>query len=413
MTTHLLPPVRATRPAAQWTLPRGAVTMGVLGSIAILGVAAGLARLLIGLGGTTALDDATSWGIWIGFDFGLIAFSGAAFTLAALVHVFHMERFHAALRPALFAGLLGYVAVLLLLVLDLGRPDRFYSFLINFNLHSPLFEISWCVLLYSTVLVLEVAPDILERFHWTRLRKLNLAIMPAVTIVGVTLSTLHQSTLGTLYLNMPHRLSALWWTPVLPILFFTSAVMAGLSMATIAYRSAARMHDAPEDQRLLRGLGLGVAGAGVVYLALRLGALSFNGGWALLGWRDLRSWLFAIEVIVGGLLPVLLFVAGQMRYRSWIYWVAPLLTLGGVLMNRFSATLFGQTAPVPGAAYVPSLMEWLTTLGILAGAALVWMVAVRWLVRFDEHTQHPQPVQAVQAVQATAVQTALAPIVSE
>lgn len=382
--------------------------MGVLGAIAILGVAAGLARLLIGLGGTTALSDSTSWGIWIGFDFGLIAFSGAAFTLAALVHVFHIERFHAALRPALFAGLLGYVAVLLLLVLDLGRWDRFYSFLINFNLHSPLFEISWCVLLYSTVLVLEVAPDLLERFGWQRLRRLNLAIMPAVTIVGVTLSTLHQSTLGTLYLNMPHRLSALWWTPVLPILFFTSAVMAGLSMATIAYRAAVRMHDTPEDQRLLRGLGLGVACTGIVYLALRVGALWFNGGWMLLGWADLRSWLFGIEVLVGGLLPVVLFFVGQRRFHSWIYWVAPLLTLGGVLMNRFSATLFGQTAPIPGPAYVPSLMEWLTTFGILAGAALVWMVAVRWLVRFDEHAPTHTP-----HVQSAGVATSHAQVVAK
>ncbi|MGL4649715.1 MAG: NrfD/PsrC family molybdoenzyme membrane anchor subunit, partial [Caldilineaceae bacterium] len=269
MTAQTLHRPRNVGAAPDFMLPRGAVTMGVLGCLAVLGAAAGIARLLIGLGGTTALDDTTSWGIWIGFDFALIAFSGAAFTLAALVHVFHMERFHAALRPALFAGLLGYVAVLLLLVLDLGRPDRFYNFLLYWNLHSPLFEISWCVLLYSTVLVLEVAPDLLERFGWVRMRRLALAVMPAVTIVGVTLSTLHQSTLGTLYLNMPHRISPLWWTPVLPILFFTSAVMAGLSMATLAYRAAVRMNDAPEDARLLRGLGVGVAAVGIVYLVVR------------------------------------------------------------------------------------------------------------------------------------------------
>ncbi|MGL4650669.1 MAG: NrfD/PsrC family molybdoenzyme membrane anchor subunit, partial [Caldilineaceae bacterium] len=272
-----------------------------------------------------------------------------------------------------------------------------YNFLLYWNLHSPLFEISWCVLLYSTVLVLEVAPDLLERFGWVRVRRLALAVMPAVTIVGVTLSTLHQSTLGTLYLNMPHRISPLWWTPVLPILFFTSAVMAGLSMATLAYRAAVRMNDAPEDARLLRGLGVGVAAVGIVYLAVRVGALWFNHGWQLLAVNDLRTWLFALEVIVCGLLPVVLLLVFGRGFRSWLYWVAPMLVLAGVLLNRFSATLFGQTAPIPGAAYVPSLMEWLSTIGILAGAALVWMIAVRWFVRFDAHDVPARPL-AVQEV---------------
>jgi Ni/Fe-hydrogenase subunit HybB-like protein len=132
--------------------------LGVLGFLTFAGAVAGIGRLIMGLQATTQLNDTYSWGIWIGFDFGLIAFAGAGFTMAAVVHIFHLERFHAALRPALLTGLLGYVAVLLLLVLDLGRPDRFYHFLLYWNLHSPLFEISWCVLLYSTVLMIEVSP---------------------------------------------------------------------------------------------------------------------------------------------------------------------------------------------------------------------------------------------------------------
>jgi Ni/Fe-hydrogenase subunit HybB-like protein len=361
--------------------------MGVLGALAILGVAAGLARLFVGLGGTTALNDSTSWGIWIGFDFGLIAFSGAAFTLAALVHVFHMERFHAALRPALLAGLLGYVAVLLLLVLDLGRPDRFYNFLLYWNLHSPLFEISCCVLLYTTVLLLEVAPDVFERFGWTRLRKWVLFAMPAVTIIGVTLSTLHQSTLGTLYLNMPHRLSPLWWTPILPVLFFTSAVMAGLSMAIIAYRSATRLHLVEEDPAVLRGLGVGVAGVSIAYLAMRAGAIAANGSWRTLALNDSHTWLLAGELLLGALLPAVLFLSMRRSEKGWVYWVAPLLVMGGVLFNRFNATLYGQTSPIDRGAYAPSIMEWVSTLGIISAAVLLWMIAVHWLVRFDEHNE--------------------------
>lgn len=363
----------------------GIVVGGVLAFLTVMGAVAGLARLLIGLGGTTALDDATPWGIWIGFDFGLIAFSGVAFTMAAVVHIFHLHRFEPALRPALLAGLLGYTAVLLLLVLDLGRPDRFYHFILYWNLHSPLFEISWCVLLYSTVLVFEVAPDALDRYGWRRLRRLVLWLMPVVTIVGVTLSSLHQSTLGTLYLNMPHRISALWWTPILPVLFFTSAVMAGLSLALIAYRTAVRVKGADEDGRILKGLAAGIAGVGALYLALRFGALLWNGSLQRMDWGVMQSWLLLIEVVLLGVLPVLLCAVPYLRRQSWVQWWAPTLLLVGVLMNRFSATLFGQTAPRAGGLYLPTLLEWLSTIGIVAGAALAWYLGVLWLVRFEAH----------------------------
>src|SRR5690606_37994030 len=113
---------------------------------------------------------------WIGFDFTLIALSGAGFTMAAVGHVLHLHRLEAAVRPALFAGFLGYAAVLVILVLDLGRPDRFYHFILYWNLHSPLFEICWCVLLYTTVLVLEVSPDLLRWLGWERLRRIPQAI---------------------------------------------------------------------------------------------------------------------------------------------------------------------------------------------------------------------------------------------
>jgi len=214
------------------------MAMVLLGLMVLVGSLAGVIRLFAGLGSTTALTDAYPWGIWIGFDFTLIAFAGTGFTMAGLVHVLHRHQYHDAVRPAILAGLTGYVAVLLLLVLDLGRPDRFYNFIIFWNVHSPLFEISWCVLLYTTVLVLEVTPFVLEKLHrpvTERVLRLLRAAMPVIAVVGVTLSSLHQSTLGTLYLNMPHRLHALWYTPLLPVLFFVSSIMAGLCLASLTY----------------------------------------------------------------------------------------------------------------------------------------------------------------------------------
>jgi Ni/Fe-hydrogenase subunit HybB-like protein len=389
MTAGTFSPKPVSAPAQERLVLRPSlVVAGVLGFLTVMGVAAGLARFLIGLGGTTALTDSTSWGIWIGFDFGLIAFSGAAFTMAAVVHIFHLHRFEPVLRPALLAGLLGYSAVLVLLILDLGRPDHFYSFIIHWNLHSPLFEISWCVLLYTTVLVCEVAPDALDHLGWPRLRKFILWFMPIITIIGVTLSSLHQSTLGTLYLNMPHRISTLWWTPILPILFFTSAVMAGLSMGMIAYRAAVRIKGAEEDGRVLTGLAVGIAGVGAFYLMLRFGALIWNGSLHSLNWSQSQAWILLTEVVLLGVVPVVLCALPSMRRRSWVQWWAPILVLGGVLLNRFSATMFGQTAPIAGPAYVPSVLEWVSTIGIVAGATLAWYLGVLWLVDFNSPQHH-------------------------
>ena len=236
--------------------------LGILGFLAVMGVTAGIGRLFMGLQASTALSDDISWGIWIGFDFGLIAFAGAGFTMAAVVHIFHLEQFHRALRPALLVGLLGYMGVLALLVLDLGRWDRFYHFLLYFNLHSPLFEISWCVLLYSTVLLIEVSPDFLRFLPWRWPTQAAKAIIVPVSIIGVTLSTLHQSTLGTLYLNMPHRLHALWYTPLLPVLFYVSSIMAGLSLGILAYLAACRLRGERDGCRHRRRFGQGAAVGG-------------------------------------------------------------------------------------------------------------------------------------------------------
>lgn len=375
------------RPTWQLSTPSTAFTvLGILASLTVIGVVAGVARLLTGMGMTTSLTDTVPWGIWIGFDFALIAFSGAGFTMAFVGHILHLHRFEAAVRPALFAGFLGYVAVLMLLLLDLGRPDRFYNFLLYWNLHSPLFEICWCVLLYSTVLVIEVSPDILDWLGWQRLRRIPLAIMPVVCIIGVTLSTLHQSTLGTLYVNMPHRLNALWYSPFMPVLFFTSSVMAGLSVAIVVYRVATRMHNKEEDLGVCTGLSVGVGAAALFYLLFKMGLLWWEGKLPLLLVTDGVTTAWWIEVIVGVIIPIILLLVPQLRRQSVVQWVAPLLVILGVGMNRFNATLTGQTPPWnQTAVYSPHLLEWLSTIGILAGVALLWYLAVRYLVSFDRH----------------------------
>ena len=357
--------------------------LGLLGFLTFAGLVAGIGRLIMGMGATTQLNDTYSWGIWIGFDFGMIAFAGAGFTIAAVVHIFHLERFHGALRPALLTGLLGYVAVLLLLVLDLGRPDRFYHFLLYWNMHSPLFEISWCVLLYSTVLMIEVSPDILRRLPWRwPLRVVGWLMLP-VTIIGVTLSTLHQSTLGTLYLNMPHRLHALWYTPVLPVLFYVSSIMAGLSLGALGYRFAKRVRGEPENKAIANGLVTGAVVLGAVYAIAKFVEIVVAGEVGLLASSMGALWLG--ELLLGVGLPVLLWSVPAWRRLDAVQWLTPILIAASVLLNRFDATLFAQVLPAGAASYSPHILEWISTIGILAGAFLAWMLAVRFLLPKSEH----------------------------
>lgn len=359
-------------------------TMGILACLTLAGVVAGVGRLFLGLGPTTALNDVYSWGIWIGFDFGLIAFAGAGFTMAAVVHVFHREHYHAALWPAILAGLMGYVAVLALLVLDLGRPDRFYNFMLYWNLHSPLFEISCCVLLYSTVLVIETSPNFLGRLKWRwvnpLLRVIRWLMLP-VTIIGVTLSTLHQSTLGTLYLNMPHRLHPLWWSPVLPVLFYISSIMAGLSLAILAYRGAVRILGKPEDHALIHGLCRLVVAFSAVYVTAKLVEVWWSGEAALL-WTDSLAILWLAELIIGGVIPIALWMLPALRRTSAVHWIVPILVLTGVLMNRFDATLYAQVVSASAPPYTAHVLEWISTVGILAAALLAWIVGIRF---FGDH----------------------------
>jgi Ni/Fe-hydrogenase subunit HybB-like protein len=358
------------------------IGLSILGLLTVVGVVAGVARLLAGLGSTTNLTDGYPWGIWIGFDFTLIAFAGTGFTMALVAHVLHRHRYHDAVRPAILAGLLGYVAVLLLLVLDLGRPDRFYHFIIFWNVHSPLFEISWCVLLYTTVLFIETSPYVLERLGLQRMLGLVRKIMVPVAILGVTLSSLHQSTLGTLYLNMPHRLHALWYTPILPLLFFVSAVLAGLSLAILAYMLATAITDRPTKMEIVEGLGRGVLWVAGLYLVLKLGEIVLAGELPALLALDSASLLMWLELGAGIIAPMVMLGVPSLRHKRWAQVGAPLLVLFGVLLNRFNATMFAQILP-EGVTYEPHLLEWLSTIGVLAAAALAWYIGVRMLAFFE------------------------------
>jgi len=364
------------------------VVLIILALLTLLGLATGIYRLIVGLGATTALGDQFSWGLWLGFDFGLIAFGGAAFTLAAVVHILHLEKYKVVLRPALVTGFLSYVSVLVLLLIDLGRPDRFWGFIPWANIHSPLFEVAWCILLYTIVLALEFAPIFFEGLNRPEVsRRIHAAIIP-ITIAGVTLSTLHQSTLGTMFLAIPNRTHELWWSWQMPILYFVSAIGMGLSATILVMLIGSRAVGREPETKVLAGLGRGSIGVWVVYLIIRFGDLLFTGDLGAVFAFDKWSILFWIEILLMAILPIILYSQKSVRKtKSGLFWTS-LLAVLGVFLNRFNPMFSGGPRPTGAlyveASYFPTWIEFAVQIGVLAAAALVWYLIARTLPVFKD-----------------------------
>src|SRR5207248_1687985 len=176
-----------------------------------------------GLGASTNLSDQFPWGLWMGFNVlcGVMLAAGG-FTLTGAVHLLKIKRLEPIVRPSVLTAFLGYLLVCVALMYDLGRPYRIWHPLIMRNPHSVMFEVAYCVMLYTTVLSLEFAPIVLERFNWQKPLKIIRGVLVPLVIGGVILSTLHQSSLGTVYLIMPEKLHPFWYTPLLPVFFFIS-----------------------------------------------------------------------------------------------------------------------------------------------------------------------------------------------
>jgi len=367
----------------------GTVVLGILAVLTVLGLITGIYRLAVGLGATTDLSDQYAWGLWLGFDFALIAFGGAAFTLALVVHVLNLKKYEVVLRPAILTGFLSYVSVLVILLIDLGRPDRFWGFIVFPNIHSPLFEVSWCILLYTIVLALEFAPLLFERLNKPKIvSAIHAAVIP-ITIAGVALSTLHQSTLGTIGLSLPGRVHPLWWSWLLPLLFFLSAIGMGLS-AMILVLLIANKAFGRELVKLdvLAGLGKGSVWVWVVYAVLRVGDLLFTGDLGRMFTFDTFGILFWIEMLLMVIAPIVLYSMEGVRKSAAGLTVTALLVTVGLFFNRFAILFSGDPVPVGAmhatATYFPTFIEFAVQIGVLAAAALAWYFAAQLLPVFSE-----------------------------
>jgi Ni/Fe-hydrogenase subunit HybB-like protein len=364
-------------------LPKLTFWRAVLVLILSAGFYASLIRFTKGLGAATNLTDRFPWGLWIGFDVICgVGLAAGGFTLAATVYIFHLRRFHPVLRPAILTAFLGYALVAVALMYDLGKPYNVWHPLIMWNPHSVMFEVAWCVMLYLTVLALEFSPAVLERFKLHKPLKLIKAVTVPLVIVGVLLSTLHQSSLGSLFLIVPSKLHPYWYSPLLPLFFFISAVGVGMAMVIFESNLSGRAYGHEAEMPLLASLGKAMAVVLGVYGILRFRDLWVRGALVYLRQASTETVLFAIEIVLGLVLPLFLLLVRRVREdRDGLFAIA-VLVITGFLLNRLNVSITGLEYSAH-AHYFPKWTEVAVTLSIVGMGFLCFALAVRYLRVFE------------------------------
>ncbi len=360
------------------------VTKTILSLLVGLSVVVCILRLLHGPGSVTALTDLIPWGLWKGGGVvALVALGGAGFTVAMFAYIFHWNRYRPVVRGAVLLALLAYSSVALGLSIDIGIPWRIVFPVWHWQLHSVLFEVAWCIMLYLGMLALEFAPALLEKLGW----KHALGAVHKATIVfviaGISLSTLHQSSLGTLFLATPFRLHPLWYTDLLPVLFFVSSMAVGCLTISLVTLLVYWLHDAAPPMVALAGLGRIAAWLLGAYLVLRFLEIGLAGESELLLRADADTLSFWIETLLSAGLPLALLARPRLRNKPVALGLIAACAASGFTLNRVEVAGLA-TLSLTGTSYWPAWTEWAITFGLLSGAALVYLLAVERLEIFPD-----------------------------
>jgi Ni/Fe-hydrogenase subunit HybB-like protein len=358
-------------------------------------------RFAQGLGRSTNLNDQFPWGLWIGFDVlcGVMLAAGG-FTLTAAVHIFNIKRLRPIVRPTILTAFLGYVLVCVALMYDLGRPYRIWHPLVMRNPHSVMFEVAYCVMLYTTVLSLEFSPIVLERFNLQKPLKIIRAALIPLVILGVILSTLHQSSLGTLYLIMPEKLHPLWYSPLLPVFFFISAIAVGLAMTIFESSLSAKYFGRQLELPILQELGRVLVVVLCVYGILRYEDLLHRGVLKLVLRPGYEMYLFWLEISLSLIFPLLLLAQKKVRTTASGLYLAAVLVVLGFITNRLNVSITGLESAA-GMHYVPKWTEVAVTGAIIAAGFALFGFAAKYLPIFPAEESHP--VAELEAIGATPV----------
>ncbi len=386
--------------------------MGLLLALMAAGGGAGLLVFIRGLS-VTNLNDLVPWGLWITIDLSSIALSAGAFSLCAGVYLLGLREYQPIARTATFIGLIGYSMAMLCLLMDIGRPERFWHGFVFWNPHSVLWEVTMCVGLYFSVLSLETLP-ILGEAAWMRYLAPRLSawmrnvhrLAPLLAVAGLCLSMLHQSSLGATYGVLKAR--PVWFRPGLPVLFMISAVAGGIAMTLLASSLAARFTPrARLNQQLVEKLARFVGWTLLLYLYMRFWdvfAQTYTNipgrteGLQMLTQGALAFNFWVGELLLGALIPAVILLIPRLRAQPQWRILAFLLAVGGLVAYRWDVNMVGQLvlttyqpqeALIRYTTYTPSIVETLAGIGVVAFGLFAFTLGVRYLNIVDARQGHP------------------------
>jgi len=371
----------------------------VAGIIVLLGLIITFLRFTKGLGAVTNLSDYNPWGLWIGFDLLCgVALAAGGYVTSAAVYIFGLKKYHSAVRPAILTGFLGYALVVLALNYDVGRPWRLpYPFIIQQGTTSVLFEVGACVLLYLIVLFVEFTPSALEWLGLKKARNLILRLTMALTFLGVILSTLHQSSLGALFLIAPSKLHPLWYSQYIPVFFFVSSIIAGLSMVifegSLTHRYFADKMDEihlKEKEDVVFGFGKAASFVLAGYFMIKVFGIAMDNNWHWLS-TSWGAW-FLVELLGFVALPSLLYATGvREKNIGLIKWTAAWTVLG-IVVNRLNVGLIAFNWHLPSSErYFPHWMEIALSVFVVTVGLLVFRFIVTHMPILYEHPDYKTP----------------------
>lgn len=367
------------KPKGKWLTPFNIISIPIM----LVGLVLIIVRFWKGLGSITNLTQEVPWGLWIGFDVVTgVAFAGGAYVLTFMVYIMNMQKYHSIVRITVLNGFLAYVFYAGALLLDLGRPWNVINPIIGngFGTSSVLFLVAWHFLLYMVAQLIEFSPAIAEWLGARRARKILSGMTIAAVIFGITLSTLHQSGLGALYLMCKDKIHPLWYSEFIPVMFFVSSIFAGLSMVifegSISHKVffdqiSEKNHKAHNS--IVRGLSKICAVTMFAYFFLQILVFVHGKHWDLLN-TPMGYW-YLLEMFGFVLLPMSLFIYSFRRNNIMLIRVAAIMTMLGVILNRLNVTVIGFKW-AEAIRYVPTWMEFTVTLAVIFTE--IWIF--RWVI---------------------------------
>jgi len=358
--------------------------------IVITGVISTVIRFGWGLGASTNLSDKFPWGLWVAFDVVCgVGLAAGGFVVAASVYLFNLEQYKPVLRPAILTAFLGYILVVFGLMFDLGKPWNVWHPIIMWNPHSVMFEVGWCVMLYSAVLALEFSPIIFEKLNFERPLKIIHSITIPLVILGVILSSLHQSSLGSLFLIIPEKIYPLWYSSNLPYLFFTSAVAVGPAMVIIESFLSSRAFNREIELHILSKIAKVTVVALAVYLVLKIEDINSMHLWPYVFTPNFEGMMYWAEIGLGVIAPMAILFSPRIRSNKKGLFSAALLTVLGFIFNRLNIAITSIERSA-GVEYFPSWTEISVSLMIVALGFAVFRFAVKYLPILPERHETKQ-----------------------